>query len=88
MRVHLAACLAIFIIGAGGYFLLGSLQLPSGDAYAVDGARIGTSWAWRSTGTSEPITRAEECDKREPWQWIFVDFGRPRGESAVCSDSQ
>jgi hypothetical protein len=88
MRAHLAACLAILIIGAGGYFLLDSLQMPSGDAYAIDGARIRPSWAWRSTGTSEPITRAEECDRREPWQWIFVDFGKPRGESAVCSDSQ
>jgi hypothetical protein len=88
MRVHLMACLAILIIGTGGYFFLNAMQSPSGDAFATGAARIRTSWAWRYTGTSEPITRPEECEKREPWQWIFVDFGKPRGEAAVCSDSQ
>jgi len=88
MRAYLVACLAIVVVGTGAYFLLNAVQLPSGEAYAVDGARITTSWAWRYAGTIEPVTRAEQCDTRKPWQWFFVDFGRPAGEPAMCSVSQ
>jgi hypothetical protein len=88
MRAFLLACLAIVIIGAGGYFFVNSMQEPSGVAYTTTGARINTSWAWRSTGIKEPVTASEECDMRKPWGWIFVDFGKPRRESAVCRISQ
>jgi hypothetical protein len=91
MRAFLVACLAIVAIGTGGYVFLNGMQEPSGVAYATDGARINTGWAWRSvsspTGAGEKA-QAEECDTREAWQWIFVDFGRPAGESAACSISQ
>jgi hypothetical protein len=90
MRAFMVACLAIVAIGAGGYFFLGAMQQSSGLAYATDGARIDPSWAWRSvpgpSGTSN--TAQAECDERKPWQWIFVDLGRPEGESAACSISQ
>jgi len=95
MRAFLVACLAVIVVGAGGYFSLNALQEPSGVAYATDGARISTSWVWRSVSTStsagEPATKAaqaEMCDMRKTWQWIFVDFGSPDGESATCSASQ
>ena len=88
MRVFWLSCLAIVVIGTGGYFLVNAAQQPSGVAFATDGARIETSWAWRSAGTSEPTTTAEECAVRKPWGWIFVDFGRPRGESPACRISQ
>jgi hypothetical protein len=91
MRAFLLACLAIVVIGAGGYFFLSDMQQPSGVAYSTEGARIDTSWAWRSvsgpTGASEGA-QAKECDPRKTWQWIFVDFGRPDGEPALCSISQ
>jgi hypothetical protein len=35
-----------------------------------------------------PSAMAEECDVRTTWQWIFVDFGDPKGESDTCSSSQ
>ncbi len=78
MRAFLLACLAVVILGAGGYFSLNSAQTPTGVAYTTDGARINEKWSWRSDG----------CDARTTWQWIFVDFGSPAGESKVCSDSQ
>jgi hypothetical protein len=83
MRAFLVACLAFVIIGAGGYFLLASVQEPSGVAYTTNGARISTNWSWRSVGS-----RAGECDARKSWQWVFVDLGKPEGESATCSISQ
>ncbi len=88
MRAFLLACLAIVVVGAGGYLFVNAMQQPSGAAYATDGARISPSWAWRSTGTAEPATAAEECDMRKPWGWFFVDFGRPRGEPVACRLSQ
>lgn len=88
MRAFLLSCLAIVVIGAGGYLVVNAMQQPSGVAYTTDGARISTNWAWRSTGTKEPTTSTEECDMRKPWQWIFVDFGKPRGEPAACRISQ
>ena len=89
MRAFLVACLAIVAIGAGGYVFLNAMQEPSGVAYATDGARINTSWAWRSvSGPAGTGEKAEECDMRKTWQWIFVDFGRPGGESAACWISQ
>jgi hypothetical protein len=86
MRAFLVACLAIVVIGAGGYFLLNAIQEPSGVAYTTDGARISTNWSWREPTTKTAQTA--ECDARKSWQWIFVDFGNPKGESAVCSVSQ
>jgi hypothetical protein len=90
MRVFLLACLAIVAIGAGGYFFLNAMQQPSGQAYATDGARVTENWSWRSVsgpaGASE--TAQSECGTRKPWQWIFVDLGKPGGESAACSISQ
>ncbi len=86
MRAFLLACLAIIVIGIGGYFLLDSMQQPTGVAYTTDGARIATNWSWR-----EPTMRTahgDECDARKSWQWIFVDFGDPAGEAAVCTISQ
>jgi hypothetical protein len=89
MRAFLTACLAIVVIGAGGYFLLNSIQQPSGLAYATDGARINPKWSWRSIDIpGAPSDMAEACNMRAPSQWIFVDFGTPHGESKICSDSQ
>lgn len=95
MRAFLVACLAVIVIGTGGYFFLNAMQEPTGVAYATDGARIDTNWAWRSVSTStsasEPATKAAQagvCGMRKTWQWFFVDFGRPDGESARCSTSQ
>jgi hypothetical protein len=88
MRAFLLACLAIVVIGACGYLAVNTKQESSGSAYTTDSARIDPSWAWRATGTKEPITPAEECDMRKPWGWFFVDFGKPRGESAACRISQ
>lgn len=86
MRAFLLACVAIVVIGAGGYFLLAALQQPTGVAYATDGARIATNWSWRQpTPNSE---QTAECDARKSWQWIFVDFGDPSGEPAACALSQ
>jgi fatty acid desaturase len=82
MRAFLLACLAIVVIAIGGYFLLGSLQQPTGVANTSDAARITTNWSWRRPTTSS------ECDARKWWQWIFVDFGDPSGESAACAISQ
>jgi len=90
MRAFLVACLAIVAIGAGGYFFLGAMQEPSGVAYTTEGARIDTSWVWRSVpgpgGAGE--TAPSVCNPRKTWQWAFVDLGRPEGESATCSISQ
>ena len=96
MRAFLVACLAIVVIGAGGYFSLNAMQQPSGIAYTTDGARINPKWTWRSVfrpaSARGPATKtainipeapgemAEECDVRTTWQWIFVDFGTPDGE--------
>jgi hypothetical protein len=103
MRAFLLACLAIVVVGTAGYFFLNSMQTPTGIAYATDGARISPKWSWRSvfhrakaaatTKTAMNIPEpagdmAEECDVRTAWQWIFVDFGSPDGESEVCSISQ
>ena len=81
MRAFLLACVAIIVLGAGGYFLLDSMQQPTGFAYTTDGTRIAMNWSWR-----EPSNGA--CDTRKSWQWIFVDLGTPDGESAACSISQ
>ena len=83
MRVFLVSCLAIIVIGAGGYFFLSALQEPTGAAYTTDGTRINANWSWRSVGSS-----TDTCDPRKSWQWVFVDFGKPDGESATCSISQ
>ncbi len=83
MGAFIAACLAFLVLGAGGYFVLnGVVQQPTGAAYTTDGARIDPNWNWRvSTGD-------KSCAPRQSWQWFFVDFRQPRGESPLCSDSQ
>jgi hypothetical protein len=104
MRAFLVACLAIIIIGAGGFFSLNAVQTPTGVGFTTDGARINPKWSWRSVfrhaNTSRPVTElatkipaapgglTEECDVRTAWQWIFVDFGSPDGEPEACSASQ
>jgi hypothetical protein len=103
MRAFLAACLGIIVIGIAGYFFLNTLQQPSGIAYSTDAARISPQWSWRSalgdhtstaaTGTAMKTAEAtndmdEECEARAPWQWIFVDFGKPEGEPTTCKASQ
>ena len=103
MRAFLVACLAIIVVGAAGYFAVNTVQKPTGIAYTTDGARISPKWSWRSVfqrPKATPTTKTamnipepagdmvEECDVRNAWQWIFVDFGSPDGESAVCSISQ
>ena len=40
MRAFLAACLAIVIIGAGGYFSVNAMQQPAGVAFSTTGVRI------------------------------------------------
>jgi hypothetical protein len=85
MRVFLMACLAFIAIGAGGYFSLNAVQKSTGSAYTTDSARIDPSWSWRVTSTSPP---PQQCEPRQVWQWFFVDFRDPEGESSICSDSQ
>jgi hypothetical protein len=85
LRAFLLACVAIVVIAIGGYFLLASMQQPTGVAFASDGTRISTNWVWRGTPNAR---QAGECDPRKPWQWFFVDFGHPSGESALCKISQ
>lgn len=88
MRAFLLACVAIVVIGACGYLVVNTKQESSGSAFTTDGTRIDPSWAWRTAGTKEPTTPAEECAMRKPWGWFFVDFGRPRGEPIACRISQ
>ena len=88
MRAFLWACLAILVVGGGGYFVLGSLQQPSGDAFATDGARIDPGWAWRSvsapSGASETAQRrAEEMEK--PPLRAGIEAGRGLGEAEMQS---
>jgi hypothetical protein len=103
MRAFLLACVAIVVIGAGGFFFLNAMQQSTGVAYATDGARISPKWTWRAVFRhsnnppaattamnipTAPSEMADECDVRTTWQWIFVDFGSPEGESDTCSSSQ
>jgi hypothetical protein len=90
MRAFLLSCVAIVVLGATAYFSLNSMQKPSGVAYATEGTRINPNWSWRSVvnGSSSGATIARECKLRTTWQWIFVDFGDPEGESRICSISQ
>lgn len=103
MRAFLTACLGIIVIGIAGFFSLNTLQEPSGIAYTTGGARISPDWSWRSVlrGNAGPATTGaatkaseatidmvEECKTRTPWQWVFVDFGRPEGEPTTCAASQ
>jgi hypothetical protein len=90
MRAFLLSCGAILILGAVAYFSINALQQPTGLAYATSGARIDPNWSWRSVlneSASGP-TMAEGCSLRTTWQWIFIDFGDPKGESSTCSISQ
>jgi hypothetical protein len=60
----LTACLAIIVIGTGNYFLLDTMQKPSGIAFSTEGARIDPQWSWRfvfrpaATGASATQTAA------------------------------
>ena len=81
MGAFIAACLAFIVLGAGGYFVLGTAQQSTGAAYSTGAARIDPDWSWRAAGD-------KSCEPRQSWQWFFVDFRRPRGESPLCSDSQ
>jgi hypothetical protein len=78
----------IGLIGAGGYFVLGSLQEPTGLAYSTEAARIDPSWSWRETSTKLLETPSEQREPRKSWQWFLVDFRHPRGETSLRSDSQ
>jgi hypothetical protein len=90
MRPFLAACLAIVIIGAAGYFSLGAMQQPAGVAYSTSAVRINPALSWRAVlsknVTGDPTTH--QCTSRTASQWIFVDLRDPRGEPALCSISQ
>ena len=90
MRAFLLSCVAIVVLGGVAYFSLNSIQQPSGVAYATEGARIDPNWSWRSVvnGSANGSTIADECSLRTTWQWVFVDFGDPKGESNTCSISQ
>jgi hypothetical protein len=90
MRSFLAACLAIVIIGAGGYFSLGAMQQPAGVAFSTTGVRINPALSWRAV-LSEKVAgdpTADQCTPRTASQWIFVDLRDPNGEPAICSISQ
>ena len=39
MRAFLVACVAVVVIGAGGYFFLNSFQEPSGVAFTTNAVR-------------------------------------------------
>ena len=94
MRAFWVACLAAVAIAVAAYFFLSAVQEPTGVAVATDGARIDTSWVWRSLlGTSvsesgKKTVQAEACDMHKNWQWIFIDFRRRDGESGACWASQ
>ena len=90
MRAFLAACLAIVVIGTGGYFSLNAMQQPAGVAYSTAAARINPALSWRSV-LSENVAgdpTANQCTPRTASQWIFVDLRDPKGEPAICSISQ
>jgi hypothetical protein len=90
MRVFLAACLAIVIIGTGGYFFLNAMQQPAGVAYSSTEARIPPGWSWRSvlSGAVVGDPTSNQCTARTAPQWIFVDLRDPNGEPSICSISQ
>jgi hypothetical protein len=85
MRAFLTACVAFVILGAGGYFVLNTLQEPSGAAYTSTAARIDAGWSWRAATTASV---PQACKPRSLAEWFFVDFRHPRGEAAICDDSQ
>jgi hypothetical protein len=90
MRAFLVACLAIVIIGTGGYFFLNAMQQPAGVAYSSTEARIAPGWSWRSvlSGAVVGDPRSNQCTVRTASQWIFVDLRDPNGEPSICSISQ
>jgi hypothetical protein len=89
-------------VGTAGYFFLDAMQEPSGLAFSTDGARINPQWSWREAfrSTTGPATNtamtipeapselAEDCTVRTANEWIFVDFGTPKGEGETCKISQ
>lgn len=85
MRAFLVACVAFIAVGAGGYFTLNAVQNSTGAAYSTNSVRIDPSWSWRVGTSAAP---PQQCAPRKIWQWFFVDFRDPKGEPALCSDSQ
>jgi hypothetical protein len=95
MRVFLAACLAIVILAAAGYFATSMAQRLSGVAYTTEGARIKQSWTYRRIanraaptghGMAVPVGAsniAEDCEVSTTLQWIMIDFGV--AEAPACS---
>jgi len=90
MRAFLAACLAIVVLGTGGYFLLNAMQQPAGVAFSTTGVRINPALSWRAVLSKnvagDPTTN--QCTSRTAAQWIFVDLRDPNGEPDLCSISQ
>jgi hypothetical protein len=90
MRAYLAACLAIVIIAAAGYFSLGAVQQPAGVAFSTGAVRINPDWTSRAVLSNkvagDPPTH--QCTPRTASQWFFVDLQDPRGEPDLCSISQ
>ena len=58
MRAFLVACLAIVIVGTGGYYGLNTIQQPTGVAYSTDGARISP------TGLGDPCSTGRRKRRR------------------------
>ena len=86
MRSIIVAGIVALIFGAVSYVSLNVRQEPTGAAFTAAGARLDTHWIWRSGSTESGAPT--KCEPRSAWQWIFVDFGRPAGESSLCSYSQ
>ena len=90
MRAFVAACLAIVVVGTGGYFFLNAMQQPAGAAYSSTEARIAPGWSWRSVLSENVVgdPTVNQCTRRTASQWIFVDLRDPKGEPSICSISQ
>jgi hypothetical protein len=86
MRSIIVAGIVAPIFCAVSYVSLNVRQEPTGAAFTAAGARLDTHWIWRSGSTESGAPT--KCEPRSAWQWIFVDFGRPAGESSLCSYSQ
>jgi hypothetical protein len=86
MRAMIVAAIAAVVLGAANYFALNARQVPTGVVDTFASARIDPYWAWRGVVTEAGAHAT--CEPRRPWQWIFVDFHDPAGESPLCSYSQ
>jgi hypothetical protein len=86
MRSIIVAGILALILGAVSYVSLNARQEPTGAAFTAADARLDAGWIWRSPSTESGAHA--KCEPRHALQWIFVDFGRPAGESSICSYSQ